>query len=130
MENQILKREVKSNKKGHKLFDNQKASDLNELIENKELHYKDNLFVNLAIKDWYYDRDRIYETQDKEEQLKRCQKYVVLRILEQLQKRNPELEEYEAYKYLCIFRHDSEEAFKKVENNFLGVNDVIRFTII
>lgn len=125
MVNTILKRELKSNKNGHKLFDNQKSSDLHEIVENEELHSKDDLYVNLDVKDWDNIRERIYESCDEEEQLKRCQKYITLRILEQLQKRNKELEEYEVNKYLFIFRYDSEESYKKVENNFLGVNDVI-----
>lgn len=125
MVNAILKRELKSNKKGHKLFDNQKPSDLNELVENKEFHSKDDLYIDFNVKAWNIDRERIYESYDKEEQLKRCQQYVALRILEQLQKRNKELEEYEVYKYLFTFRYDSEDEYKKVENKFLGVNDVI-----
>ncbi len=125
MVNKILARELKSNKKGHKLFDNQKPSDLNELVENKDLYCKNDLFVDFAVKDWYYDQKLIYNSPDKEEQLKRCQKYVVLKILEQLQQRNEELKEYESYKYLIVFRNGTEDDYKQIENKLLGVNDII-----
>lgn len=124
MVNQILLNEIKKNEKGHKIFDYQKNEDLIELDEYIKI-IPHEIVISLTQKEWYYPSLIIYSEEDTLKQIQACRKYLVAKIVRELQKEYKELEKYEIDNQLNIFNKKAKKEYFTKKNQMLNVKELL-----
>jgi phosphotransferase system HPr-like phosphotransfer protein len=123
MLNKIILRELESKSTEHKLFIHQNSSDLKELV--KIFNNKNELLINFDIKEWDKVFNTIHRIDNEEEKLFRCQEYIALKILEQLQKNNSDLNDLDIKKQLNAFKSNNELEYQKIKDKLFNTKDII-----
>lgn len=124
MVNQILLNEIKKNEKGHKIFDYQKNEDLIELDEYIKIFTSD-IIISLSSKEWYNPSIIIYSEEDRIEEIKSCRKYLVAKIIKELQKKYPKLEKYEIEHQLNIFEKKKKKEYHSRKEKMYDFEELI-----
>ncbi len=110
MTNSKILRELENNQEGHIIFDNQKNSDLSELKEILEKQNK--IVVDFPYHEWCKVFDSIW-CEDCFQRVLEIRKYIATKILVELEKKYPQLKEYEASKDIRYFTSGDHELYQK-----------------
>ena len=131
MINKILEREIEKKQKGHILFNHQEASDLHQLAQ--YLEEKGEIVINFNPIEWHNKVASIVLVKDiegniiqREEKAKfeACRKYIATKILTELEKKYPEIKEYEGSSYLPIFIKGDRQGYEAKRQSIYSLKDV------
>ena len=121
MTNSKITRELESNKKGHILFDNQKASDLYKL--KKILEEQGKIVVDFPVEEWY-KAAAIILSEEQPFRLRAARQFVATKLLSVLEEKYPQLREYAGSKHLAIFQQGDREKFREKSDFIYNLHDV------
>ena len=130
MINTILKREVENKPKGHILFNNQKASDLDQLKQ--LLVEKGDIIIDFPSIEWHKvaniillkDIDDTVAVREKDSKIEACRKYIATKLLTELEMKYPELRQYEGSSYLSIFLKGDKQEYEKKRQSIYSLKDL------
>ena len=120
--NENLQKEVEGDRKGHIIFNSQRASDMGRLKE--LLKDQNKIFIDFENDWWNVYGTFYYDIKDKDERLKAGRQYVTAKILKALEKKYPQLSEYKASRTLEVFKNRDIEEYKKKSKGFYGLEEL------
>lgn len=131
MINKILERVIGKKQKGHILFDHQEGSDLHKLAQALEetgeividfnpIEWHDKVVAVVLVK----DIEGIIIQREKKEKLEACRKYIATKLLTELEKKYPEVKQYEGSSYLPIFLEGDRQEYEAKRQSIYSLEDV------
>ena len=133
MENLIITRELrKDNNRENRIFNNQTSDDLKELYSIVQDEYDKEIAILFTSADFGNALFAI-RTKDYEKTLKRCDKYIALKIIDEIQERfdNERFKKIEIIPEISLFESGGEKTgkdyrYRRIEDNLPSTDDVIR----
>ena len=130
MINKILEREIAKKQKGHILFNHQEGSDLHQLAQS--LEEKGEIVINFNPIEWckvaavvlVKDIEEIIIQREKEDKFEACRKYIATKLLTELEKKHPEIKQYEGSSYLPIFLEGDRQEYEAKRQSIYSLKDV------
>ena len=131
MINKILERVIGKKQKGHILFDHQEGSDLHKLAQ--YLEEKGEIVINFNPIEWHdkvvavvlvKDIEGIIIQREKKEKFEACRKYIATKLLTELEKKYPEIKQYEGSSYLPIFLEGDRQEYEAKRQSIYSLEDV------
>ena len=121
MLNKKIIRELEENNRGHILFNEQNASDLDELKE--ILEERDQIVIDFPVEEWN-NAKKIIDNETKPFDLRTTRQYIATKLLDKLKDHYPQLKEYSSKRKKQIFESGDIEKYLENEDIIYNLYDV------